>query len=140
MASTSDSPKLTATCHCGRVSLTLPSPPTKINECRCSICYRYGALWAYYPRDDVVVTVASSSDSDYSQDGTGLLSYVREDTDQGAKGTIGFYSCKHCGCMTHWWAQPEHVKPTPDWSKMGVNTRMLPESLIEGVERKIGRK
>jgi hypothetical protein len=42
--------------------------------------------------------------------------------------------------MTHWWSRPEHVKPVPDWAKMGVNTRMLPESVLEGVERKIGRK
>ncbi|KAB5547381.1 Mss4-like protein [Coniochaeta sp. 2T2.1] len=120
--------KLTASCHCGRVKLELPAPPTKVNECRCSICYRYGALWAYYPRDEVLVT----------SEEPGMRSYVRED--QGAKGTIAFYACNTCNSLTHWWAQPEHVKPTPDWNRMGVNTRMLPESLLEGVERKIGRK
>lgn len=118
--------KMVASCHCGRVKIELPSPPTKVNECHCSLCYRYGALWAYYPRDDVLVTAEEP----------GLRSYVRQD--EGAKGTIGFYHCGHCGCMTHWWVQPEHIKPDPDWAEMGVNTRMLPESVLEGVEREIG--
>jgi hypothetical protein len=134
MASTEDSSaanKLTASCHCGRVKLELPAPPTKVNECRCTICYRYGALWAYYPRDDVAVTAEDP----------GQQSYVREDHDEGGRGSIGFWSCKHCGCLTHWWSQPEHVKPDANGSvKMGVNTRMLPESALEGVEHKISRK
>jgi hypothetical protein len=122
-ASPQNPDKITASCHCGRVKLELPAPPTQVNECRCSICYRYGALWAYYPRDDVLIVA----------DEPGTRAYVRKDGD--AKGIIGFYTCAHCGCMTHWGAQPEH-----DLARMGVNTRMLPESMLEGVERKIGRK
>lgn len=49
--------QVTAKCHCGRVSLELPAPPRKINECRCSVCYRYGALWGYYRRDEVNIFV-----------------------------------------------------------------------------------
>ncbi|KAG6361300.1 hypothetical protein INS49_009525 [Diaporthe citri] len=48
---------LTAKCHCGRINVEIPSLPTKINECRCSICYRYGAQWAYYHFEDVNVVV-----------------------------------------------------------------------------------
>ncbi|KAJ9132957.1 hypothetical protein NKR19_g9200 [Coniochaeta hoffmannii] len=127
-ASPSNPSKLTASCHCGGVKLELPSPPTKINECRCSICYRYGALWAYYPRADVLVT---------SEEPGGMRSYVRED--ECARGSIGFWSCGRCGCLTHWWIEPKHAERNPELTKMGVNTRMLPESMLEGVERKISR-
>lgn len=40
-----------ATCHCGLVVLSLSATPTELTECNCSICRRYGVLWAYYGRD-----------------------------------------------------------------------------------------
>lgn len=114
---------LTATCHCGRVRAQLPSKPKRLNECHCTVCYKYGALWAYYPRPDVVVTTASD---------TTLQTYVREDAD----GDISFNRCGHCGCMIAWWglgkyAGPEHM--------MGVNCRLLPEKEIEGIEKKVSK-
>lgn len=116
-----------ASCHCGRVKLELPAPPTNVNECRCSICYRYGALWSYYPRKDVLVTAEEP----------GTHSYVRDDKD--GDGSIGFYFCVHCGCLTHWWGQPDLDKRRGEGAKMGVNSRMLPESMLDGVERHISR-
>lgn len=119
---------LVASCHCGRVTLELPSAPTKINECHCSVCYKYGALWVYYPRKDVMVTVAAT-EKDAS-----LKEYVRDDLKESG---IAFCRCGHCGCMTHWWAVG---KRTHTVKKMGVNARMLPEEVLnsfEGVERKI---
>jgi hypothetical protein len=38
-----------ATCHCGVVHLEVARAPEAVNECTCSICRRYGTLWAYYP-------------------------------------------------------------------------------------------
>ncbi|MDO8323802.1 MAG: hypothetical protein Q7T23_12775 [Phenylobacterium sp.] len=37
-----------ATCHCAAVRLTCEAAPTEVTECTCSICRRYGVLWAYY--------------------------------------------------------------------------------------------
>jgi len=37
-----------ASCHCGLVHLEVAQPPAAVNECTCSICRRYGTLWAYY--------------------------------------------------------------------------------------------
>ena len=37
-----------ASCHCGSVSLEIDSPPEEVTECNCSMCRRYGVLWAYY--------------------------------------------------------------------------------------------
>ncbi|KXX80779.1 hypothetical protein MMYC01_203949 [Madurella mycetomatis] len=117
---------LTLTCHCGRISVRIPSKPTDLNECRCTVCYKYGALWAYYPRGDVVVTAS---------DKAAAVPYVRTDTGAGAQGSIEFMRCSVCGCVTHWLGLGEqYTRPT---SNMGVNARMLPEGEIEGMNREV---
>lgn len=37
-----------ATCHCGSVRIRVRRAPRTVTRCNCSICRRYGALWAYY--------------------------------------------------------------------------------------------
>lgn len=143
---------LTAKCHCGRVNVEIPSLPTKLNECRCSICYRYGAQWAYYHQEDVNVIVnahatrssAPKDRADPPAAGEGLQHYVRGDSD----GHLGFYFCGDCGCLTHWapteaglaWLEEERRTKGADapWKKVGVNSRMLAPHLLEGVEKKTG--
>ena len=39
---------LTGACHCGAVRVTIPRKPRAVTDCNCSICRRYGVLWAYY--------------------------------------------------------------------------------------------
>lgn len=61
-----------------------------------------------------------------------LVPYIREDT----AGNISFNRCSYCGCMVCWLGEkgfsgPEH--------KMGVNCRMLTESEIEGIEKKVSK-
>ncbi len=34
-------------CHCGAVRLSVEPAPRWVLDCNCSICRRYGALWAY---------------------------------------------------------------------------------------------
>jgi hypothetical protein len=38
---------LTGTCHCGETGWTLSGDPGSITACNCTLCRRYGALWAY---------------------------------------------------------------------------------------------
>ena len=121
-AGSSSASPLSATCHCGRVSIAVPSLPQRMNECQCSICYRYGALWAYYARGAVRITGETQP-------------YARADAS--GKGDLAFHRCAHCGSVTHW--AGVHDTPTrqrlgPE-AKMGINCRMLPEELIRGVER-----
>lgn len=152
--------KLTTTCHCGRISVEMPSPPLMVNECRCSACYRYGAMWAYFPRDDVNVFVnipgpapgadgtvgarVAASPVHGEEERSGLRSYIREDRD--GDGVIGFYFCGHCGCMTHWaltekgLALDRGEAAKKGLGTIGVNCRMLPPRLLEGVERRMGKK
>ena len=113
--------KLKATCHCGRVTVELPSKPEKLNECRCTVCYKYGAIWGYFQRDTVTVTAA---------EGASIVPYVRTDSD----GDISFNRCSHCGCMTNWWGVGQYSGPK---ERMGVNCRQLPEKEIEGIPRKV---
>ena len=93
---------LTATCHCGAVRVEVPRRPRKLTNCNCSICRRYGTLWAYYRPSDVRVIGAVGATSTYAW-GDKSLRFVR---------------CSTCGCITHW--EPTHPKKD---SKMGVNAR-----------------
>jgi hypothetical protein len=116
-ASSSKDNTLTAICHCGRVRVQLPSKPEYLKECHCTVCYKYGALWAYFQRNDVVVTTASDTE---------LVKYIRADAD----GDVSFNRCGHCGCMMCWRGEGAYDGPE---HKTGVNGRMLPESAIEGI-------
>ncbi|KAI0023535.1 hypothetical protein F4780DRAFT_728493 [Xylariomycetidae sp. FL0641] len=128
-------PYMTASCHCGRVKVDIPSAPEHVNECRCSLCWKYGAVWAYYPRNEVTVTVAATDKDDDKKENAGLDCYTREDLHvEGVQGNIGVYRCSHCGGVTHWWYHKTHEDPN---QKMGVNCHMLPESALLCVKRTI---
>ncbi len=94
---------LTASCDCGRVQLEVPSIPNYLNQCGCSLCSRYGVLWAYYTRDTVRVIGEPGATQIYCR---------------GEK-TLEFHRCAVCGCITHW------VAIDPSIAKMGVNGRLL---------------
>lgn len=38
---------LKGTCHCGAAGWTLEGDPGPATACNCTLCRRYGALWAY---------------------------------------------------------------------------------------------
>jgi hypothetical protein len=96
-----------ASCHCGAVRLTIDNAPTEVTDCNCSICRRYGVLWAYYPTTDVQVSPAG---------GTDVYAW-------GPRATI-FHRCATCGCVTHWSAAD------PARRKMGVNARLIDPDLL----------
>lgn len=103
---------LIATCHCGAVRVDIPRRPRQLTSCNCSICRRYGTLWAYYKFRDVVVHAKRGAVKGYAW-GDRSLRFVR---------------CATCGCITHW--EPVHIKEN---SRMGVNARNLPPEAIAGV-------
>jgi len=102
----------TAICHCGAVRVEVPRKPRRLTNCNCSICRRYGTLWAYYKMSEVRVVNAPGATSEYSW-GDKALRFVR---------------CATCGCITHW----EHIQPT-ETSKIGVNARNFDPALIGSV-------
>jgi hypothetical protein len=96
---------LIATCHCAAVRLEIEGELTTVTDCNCSICRRYGTLWAYFSPTRVVLTGA-------------LDTYQWGDRD------LVFHRCRTCGCVTHWSA----VDVTHD--RMGINARLLPPEIL----------
>lgn len=103
---------IAAVCHCGRTRLEVPRVPRRLTDCNCSICRRYGALWAYY------------------RAGTVRLLYRRRDVQAYSWGDhmLRFVRCRNCGCLLH----HERVKKTAD-SRIGVNARNFPPAMTAGV-------
>ena len=77
---------LTASCHCGAVKVQVPRKPRSLTNCNCSICRRYGVLWAYY-KDAEVQLVADPGTTD---------EYIWGHKSQ------RFIRCKACGCVMQW--------------------------------------
>ena len=97
------------TCHCGDVRVKLPRRPRSLTACNCSICRRYGTLWAYYDAASVVVEHASRATVGYLW----------------GEGRIRFVRCARCGCVAYW----ERARRSSS-GRMGVNARLFdPEEL-----------
>lgn len=103
---------LTATCHCGAVRVTIPRKPRSVTDCNCSICRRYGVLWAYYRASTVRLEAKPGATESYSW-GQKALRFVR---------------CSRCGCVMCW----QRVKPDPE-RKMGVNIRNFTLDVVNSV-------
>lgn len=99
----------TASCHCEAVHIAIAELPPTVTECNCSVCRRYGALWAYYTRDQVRLTADTSA----------LARYSWGDC------TIEFCYCRHCGCLTHYESVEKHAR-----SRFALNARMLPPAAL----------
>ena len=100
---------LTATCHCGQVQVQVPRKPRSLTNCNCSICRRYGVLWAYYGDSEVRLIAEPDATDEY---------------DWGPK-TQRFIRCKTCGCVMQW---KKYSIGSKTWT--GVNARNFePEAL-----------
>ena len=75
-----------ATCHCGAVRIHVRQAPRTVTSCNCSICRRYGALWAYYAASSVRIEAPRGALSSYSW----------------RRKVRAYYRCKTCGCVTHY--------------------------------------
>jgi hypothetical protein len=103
-------------CHCGAIRLVIDSAPEAVTDCNCSICRRYGVLWAYYSPKQVHFTPQDPITDIYLWGNRG----------------IEFHRCRQCGCLTHWAA----VDKTRD--RLGVNARLMaPEILAEARIRRL---
>jgi hypothetical protein len=97
-----------ATCHCGAVAITLASAPSVVVECNCSLCSRYGVLWAYYDLSDLSGLPAAGMTDCYAWNGK----------------HVDFHRCRNCGCVTHW------APRSSDRQTRGINARLLPMELV----------
>jgi hypothetical protein len=70
-------------CHCGAVRFRFDGHPDGATACNCTVCRRYGVLWAY------------------DHEGEGI--HVSGPTQAYVRGAgIGFHFCPTCGCMAYW--------------------------------------
>ena len=97
-----------ASCHCGAVRLVCDAAPTEVTDCNCSICRRYGVLWAYYVPAMVRLVPPDAATDVYMWDDR----------------AIRFHRCRSCGCVTHWSAVDAAV------DRMGVNARLMPPEVV----------
>ena len=73
-------------CHCGAVRWRFEGAPTSATACNCSICRRYGALWAYGFEGEAF-TVSGE---------TATYVWNRE--------WLAFHFCARCACVVAWLA------------------------------------
>ena len=97
-----------ASCHCGAVRFAVEAAPDEVIDCSCSICRRYGALWAYYQAPQVRFAAASGPTDAYLW----------------GRRQLGFHRCRACGCVTHWSAVD------PSYARMGVNARLMAPEVL----------
>jgi hypothetical protein len=95
-----------ASCHCGAVRLTIDSAPLEVTDCNCSICRRYGVLWAYYQPEQVRINGGVTD------------VYMWDDK------SIEFHRCRICGCVTHWAAVDKGI------NRMGINARLMEPAVL----------
>ncbi len=97
-----------ASCHCGAVRLSLSHAPDEVTECNCSLCRRYGVLWAYYEAGDI----------------EGLPLEGLTDTYAWGRKNVDFHRCAKCGCVVLW------APRAPGRSMHGINARLLPPEIL----------
>jgi len=100
-------PPAVASCHCGACTIRLAEAPAEVTLCNCSICRRYGALWAYCPLSGADLSGLGPTDA-----------YAWDDR------SIAFHRCRGCGCVTHWF-------PRDGRDRLGVNARLLPPEVLD---------
>jgi hypothetical protein len=89
-------------CHCGTVHWQFDGEPDGATACNCTVCRRYGVLWAY----------------DYVDEGI----HVTGPTRAYVRGTaIEFHFCPTCGCVAYW----RGLRAEPDGRRrIAVNLRL----------------
>ena len=106
---------LIGSCHCGETGWTLDGDPGSITACNCTLCRRYGALWAYdYEGERVSVTGLTAS-------------YTRTEEKQTS---LEILFCPRCANVLSW----RGLRPQKDGRRrMAVNLRLAPPDLVSGL-------
>lgn len=102
---------LNGSCHCGNVKWSFERTPEGATACNCTVCRRYGVLWAYDYLEEGIRTSGATS------------VYLT-----GEK-SIGFHFCPNCGCVAYWLAREPDERGR---RRVAVNLRMAePEAVAQ---------
>jgi hypothetical protein len=103
---------LTGTCHCGALQWTLEGDPGPVTACNCTLCCRYGALWAYdYENERIRISGPSAS-------------YTRKGKEVPA---LEIRFCPTCGGVLCWRALK---LDSTGRRRMAVNVRLAPPQAV----------
>lgn len=96
-------------CHCGQITWTFEGEIDRTTACNCTICRRYGALWAYGYKDENIKV--SGPTREYSR----------------GRKHLGFHFCNTCGCMAYWLIR----EPNQEGQyRIAVNTRLINDPVL----------
>jgi len=97
-------------CHCGSVHWKFRGKPEAATACNCTVCRRYGVLWAYDFEGEGIEVVGPTT------------AYVRGRS-------IGFHFCPACGCVAYW----RSLQPNDEGRRrIAVNLRLAaPEEVAD---------
>jgi hypothetical protein len=99
-------------CHCGAVRWSFDSVPDSATACNCTVCRRYGVLWAYgHENEDIRVFGPTHAYAWSSR-------------------AIGFHFCPECGCVGYWRAS---APGTDGRRRIAVNLRLAPPELVGAI-------
>ena len=99
-------------CHCGDTYWLLSGPPGSITACNCTLCVRYGALWAY----------------DYEGERVSLHGQVSSYTRVGKTDpTLEIKFCHRCACVLSWRGLRVDAIGR---RRMAVNIRLAPAEAV----------
>ena len=102
---------LEGACHCGAVHWRFDGVPDSATICNCTVCRRYGVLWAYGHEDHGIAVSGPTR------------AYVRGRSTE-------FHFCPTCGCVTYWRA----IAPLPDGRRrMAVNLRLAEPAPVAAI-------
>jgi hypothetical protein len=102
---------ISGACHCGAVSWQFEGQPDGATACNCTVCRRYGTLWAY----------------DYEGEGIKIFGrtqpYIRGDS-------IEFHFCSVCGSIAFWRGQ----RPDQEGRRrIAVNLRLAEPETVANI-------
>lgn len=99
-------------CHCGAVRWSFAGMPDSATACNCTVCRRYGVLWAYdFEGERITVTGVTKA-------------YVHGNR------SLGFHFCPECGCVAYWRA----LSPQEDGRRrIAVNLRLADPDAVAAI-------
>jgi len=103
---------LKGTCHCGAAHWTLEGDPGSITACNCTLCRRYGALWAYDYVDERIRIAGPMS------------SYTRAEVTGPA---LEILFCPNCACVLAWRGLRSSSSGR---TRVAVNVRLAPPEAV----------
>lgn len=103
---------LTGSCHCGATHWTLEGDPGSATACNCTLCRRYGTLWAYDWENERIRVEGPHA------------AYARSDM---GEPSLEILFCPACACVLSW----RGLRPDGDGRRrIAVNLRLAPPEAV----------